>query len=99
MEIYWNEKLKGLQRDKISFQKFLTCMSMRVAQGHARYSAPDQRKLYLKRLKMEIAAYTKTGNAEHLFNAANFCWLESEKPQNPKFHFDPSVDSVTRGRV
>lgn len=99
MEIYWNEKLKGLQRDKTSFQKFLTRMSMRVAQGHARYGAPDQKKLYLKRIKLEVLAYTKTGNSEHLFNIANYCWLESEKPQNPKFHLDTSVGSATRGKV
>ena len=99
MEVYWNEKMAGLQRNKKSVQEFFNALSKRLAQGHARYGRPESRKAYLDRIGLELKAYRRTGNMEHLYNIANYCWLESETPQNPKFHYNQSVDSVTRGIV
>lgn len=44
-----------------------------------------------KRLRRE-----KSGNFEQLLNIAVYCFLESEAPQHPRFHFDNKVKSVTR---
>ena len=48
------------------------------------------------RLGEELKAYKKTGNMEALFNIANYAWLESLAPENPKFHYDPTAKSNTR---
>lgn len=37
-----------------------------------------------------------SGNFEQLLNIAVYCFLESETPQHPRFHFDNKVESVTR---
>lgn len=50
-------------------------------------------------MSLELKAYKKTGNEEHLLNIANYCHLESFAPENKKFHYDNTVDSVTRKRV
>lgn len=97
MEVFWSEKLKVPNRAE--FCNFLNMMSKRIAQGHARYGPPKADKMYIKRLKMELKEYTKTGNLEHLVNCSNYCWLESVAPSNPRFHHDSTVDSVTRGKV
>lgn len=78
------------------FQVFAQRMANRLLQGHVRYGLPDRKKLYLTRLKKELAAYEKTGNAEHLINVANYCILECEAPEHPKHHFDPLAMSATR---
>jgi hypothetical protein len=52
----------------------------------------------LARAKAEGRAYRKTGNREHLVNGALYQALEAMAPSNPKFHDDPHVGSVTRGR-
>lgn len=96
--IWWSDKLKFTPVYK-NVPKFLQSMANRLAQGFARYGGPDQHKLYFTRMQMEIKAYKKTGNMEHLYNIANYCLLESMTPENPKFHYDDKVDSVTRGKL
>lgn len=71
----------------------------RIDVGHLRYGVPERRKRYMTRLKLEVKAYIKTGNIEHLFNAANYCALESMTPEHKNFHENIYVDSVTRGKV
>lgn len=99
LAVYWNSRMRGLQGIRARVQEFFGWQTMRLAQGHARYGAPRKDQLYMKRLKAEVAAYERTGNQEHLINAANYCILETICPQNPKFHYNQSVDSVTRGVV
>jgi len=48
---------------------------------------------------MEVKAYKKTGNIEYLYNAANYCVLESLAPENNKFHYDEYASSATRGKI
>jgi hypothetical protein len=96
MEIWWPSKLN--LSNEAAFREFATKMVKRLAQGFARYGAPDRRKKYLTRLVLELRAYRKTGNAEHLYNIANYAHLESIAPEHPKFHHESGVDSVTRGR-
>lgn len=97
LEVFWTERMKGIpDRQKRHTTEFLSSMTKRLIQGHARYGVPSKEKGYLSRLKKEIAAYSKTGNREHLINAANYCLLEDLEPQNKKYHFDPEARSVTR---
>jgi hypothetical protein len=97
MEIFWSEKLK-LPNEK-KFQEFVQKQANRLMQGFCRYGGPDKRQKYLTRLKLEVKAYERTGNAEHLINIANYAHLEEFAPENKKFHFDNTVDSVTRGKI
>jgi hypothetical protein len=97
MEIYWPSKIKLPNED--SFREFVNKMSKRLAVGQCRYGVPDRRKKYRTRLSLELRAYNKTGNAEHLVNIANYATLESFAPEHPKFHWNVNVDSATRGRV
>lgn len=97
MEVFWSEKLR--LPFKIEFNTFLNQMSKRIAQGAARYGNPKPEKQYIKKLKLELSAYRKTGNHEHLINIANYAWLESVAPAHKRYHFDSGVDSATRGKV
>ena len=82
---------------------FLQLFVNRVCVGGIRYGRPSSNKKFLDRLCMEVDAYDlgnndydAGGNFEHLLNIAVYCWLESEAPQHPRFHFDNKVGSVTR---
>jgi hypothetical protein len=80
-----------------TFMVFLQRMANRRVVGGLRYGyRPKAEQKYLSRLKVEVAAYTKTGNSEHLFNIANYCFLESQAPENKRFHWDNTTESVTR---
>ena len=61
LSIFVSTKLHvpGLQH----FSTFLQAIASRRDQGHARYGVPNKDKLYLSRLKKELKAYNKTGNA------------------------------------
>jgi hypothetical protein len=74
-------------------------MLNRLVVGEARYGPWSKKRKAVTRLTKELAAYKKTGNAEHLFNIANYCVLEYIDPEHPKHHFDPTVDSVTRNET
>lgn len=74
-------------------------MVNRVIQGQCQYGPPSKEKMFYKRLRMELREYWKKGNLEQLLNVAVYAYLESIAPQNPRFHWDPFVDSVTRGKV
>jgi len=80
-------------------QGFMQRQVNRLQVGEQRYGKPDARKLYMTRLSNEVDAYVKTGNAEHLINAANYCLLEAVAPEHRKFHYDNTVESVTRRLV
>lgn len=97
IQVFWSEKLRLPFKE--DFAAFLNYMSKRIAGGAARYGPPDREKKYMTRLALELKAYRKTGNMEHLINVANYAWLESVAPENKRFHFDNMVDSVTRGRM
>lgn len=79
-----------------SFGLFLQRMANRIAVGFPRYGSPHRRKKYLSRIERELEAYKRSGNGEHLFNIANYAYLESEAPEHLDYHFNPEVDSVTR---
>lgn len=93
--IWFSDKLD--YRHRAQTKDFLQKIVNRLMQGHARYGHPKKSKQFLSRLKLELKAYEKTGNVENLYNVAVYSFLETQAPENPKFHFDPTVDSVTRG--
>ncbi len=75
---------------------FAQGMLDRMLVGEIRYGSANKRQKYMSRLHKEVKAYLSTGNAEQLFNIANYCILEWMAPEHPKHHFDPTVKSVTR---
>lgn len=99
MEVFWSEAFGIPGGEKRDFQQFLNAMSKRILQGRSRYGKPWARKKYHTRLKLEVQAYDRTGNIEHLYNIANYCFLESIEPEHPKSGLNAFVGSVTRGRV
>jgi hypothetical protein len=98
LQIDWTSRLVRLEPLSRQFAHFAQRMANRLVVGTIRYDLPDRRKRYLTRLELEVKAYKRTGNAEHLYNAANYCVLESVAPQHPRFHHDGSAPSVTRGK-
>lgn len=94
VRLWLSSKIKiGFEEE---FQSFVGGMMKRLVQGYARYGRSKKEQRYMTRLGLELKAYKKTGNAEHLLNIANYAILESVCPENRKFHFDAKVDSVTR---
>jgi hypothetical protein len=96
--IFISDKVGLDQRNVRTFIGFIQGMANRIGFGHCRYGHPDKSKRYFSKMKEEMRAYARTGNAEHLRNAALYAALEEIAPQHPKFHFDNTVDSVTRGK-
>lgn len=84
-------------KDVWDYLSYLNMQAARWFQGNCRYGHPRRSKRYLSRMKAEIAEYERTGNAEHLLNISNYAYLESFRPENQKYHFDPTVESATRG--
>lgn len=81
------------------FSKHVQFMANRLLQGSFRYGNPDISHNYMTRLTMELKAYKRSGNQEHLINISNYCVLETIAPENKKFHFDNKVESATRGKI
>lgn len=83
------------------FLEFVQHQANRLAFGYAQYEAktkgPVKQNKYLTRMDRELKAYKRSGNREHLLNLANYAWLETQAPEHKNFHWDNSVDSVTRG--
>lgn len=96
IQIWLSEKS---QVNWVNFIKFVQRMANRIAVGQLRYGKADASKKYLTRLKLELKEYSRTGNAEHLFNIANYCYLESIAPEHKKPHFDPYKGSATRDKI
>ena len=79
---------------------FLQAIVNRRSVGALRYGdKPTSTQKYFRRMQMELRKYQETGNFEQLLNIAVYCFLESEAPQNKKFHFDPSAASATREKL
>jgi len=97
LSIWWSAKLALAQRD--TFIAFTQRMANRIMQGEARYGAAAASQCYLRRLKLELRAYVRSGNAEHLFNVANYAYLECEWPEHKHAHLDRGAESATRGKV
>jgi hypothetical protein len=94
IELYW--KCKSRQPREQWIQEFMQKMLNRLMTGYLRYGEMDRSQNYMTRLLMELKAYKRTGNCEHLYNIANYAFLESQCPENKKFHFDATVQSATR---
>lgn len=95
IEIFWSD---SCPQPSEPVKGFLKRMANRLMVGAYRYGSPHSRKKYMSRLTEELKAYKRTGNEEHLLNIANYAWLESQAPENKKFHFDPNAPSATRSK-
>lgn len=76
--------------------QFLQGMLDRLVVGHFRYGPPNPEKEYAGRATKELKAYARTGNKEHLRNAANYCLLEFAAPSHPSPYDSKVVRSATR---
>ena len=86
-----------LDKSKISvFRMFTQSMLNRLTVGELRYGAANRKQKYMTRMLKEMSAYVKNGNAEHLFNIANYCVLEWIAPEHSRHRLDTTVESVTR---
>ncbi len=83
-------------QEAVEFQWFMQLMQNRRLVGGMRYGPINARKKYMTRLSKEFKSYKSTGNAEQLVNIAVYAFLEFYAPENKKYHFDNTVDSVTR---
>lgn len=99
IEIFWSDKIKRTSPDDKQFKFFVQEIAYRLMQGFCRYGAAKKEQRYMTRLQMELKNYKKTGNSESLYNIANYCLLEILAPENKKFHFNSTADSVTRDKI
>jgi len=90
------DSIKMPPAEAAAFGKFLQYIANRRAVGSLRYGRIRTEQGYMTRLGKELATYKKSGNAEQLLNIAVYAFLESYAPENPKAHFDPTVESVSR---
>lgn len=82
------------------FRGFLQAIVNRRCVGAMRYGDEARsKKRYMTRISKEMRAYRASGNFENLLNIAMYCFLESQAPENKKFHFDPYAVSATRGSM
>lgn len=79
--------------------KFLQQVADRFVQGGLRYGPPHRGRMYLSRLKKELAKYEEKGNAEFLLNVATYCCLEMIAPEHLLHHHNPFVESATRDKL
>ena len=95
LKLWWPQK--GIDK-ALGFGVFAQRMANRLIVGTYRYDGgrPTRRARYLRRLKAEVAEYDRTGNQEHLVNAANYAFLEMEAPEHPRAYFSEVDFSVTR---
>ncbi len=88
------------RQERDAFVRFLQELMNRRQVGYLRYEqkskGPHRRQRYMSRLATELRAYRKSGNAEQLLNIAMYAYLETRAPENAKFHFDNTIQSVTR---
>jgi hypothetical protein len=96
IELRMPEGIKLGERGTIEVKYFFQSQLDRRCVGGLRYGQPNRRQRYMTRMVKELKAYKTTGNHEHLINIANYAFLESYQPENKKYHFDATVDSVTR---
>lgn len=97
IKLWWPHNwLKGDPRLHLVFASYAQKMVNRLLLGGLQYGPAQRRKRYAERAQVELDAYKKTGNMEHLINMSNYGFLESCAPSHPNAHFDDTVDSVTR---
>jgi len=96
--ILYPDKLKGTSVPSM-FKYFAQHMVNHLCVGYYRYGPPDKAKKYMTRMEIEVKEYRRTGNAEHLYNIANYASLEYYAPENKNFHLDNTVGSATRGKI
>src|SRR4051812_39637831 len=96
---YWpHSTLARDCRQYLYFKSFVQWMVNRLGVGGLRYGPARKTQRYHERVEVELKAYRKTGNQEHLINIANYALLEMQAPGVKDAYMDASVGSVTRGK-
>jgi len=88
--------LKRDPRRHLKFAAYVQWMVNRLLVGGLRYGPASKTQCYYKRAMMELEAYEKTGNMEHLVNVSNYGFLECQTPSIKGAHFANDVKSATR---
>lgn len=70
-------------------QKYLKRLIMEISTYEGDYNG-------ILEMYQSLKTDSNAGNFEQLLNVAVYCFLESQAPQHPRFHFDNGVESVTR---
>jgi hypothetical protein len=96
MQLKWSKINIDLE---IKFANFAQKQVNRLINGHFRYGPPSVDKRFMSRMIKEIAKYKTDGNIEHLYNIANYAFLEKHYPEHNKQYEDNTVPSVTRGKI
>jgi len=73
LDIFLPDSIKFEKKVTIAFKDFLQKMANRRAVGACRYGDMSKAGKYFSRLEIEVKAYKKTGNAEHLYNIFKLC--------------------------
>lgn len=75
--------------------RFIELMRNRMILGTLRYGRyQDNKKKYdrVGSIKKRLELFESTGNSEYLVDIANFCMIEFEVSDHPKFHFKANDD-------
>lgn len=97
LQIFFTSRIKEAVKYHIpAFSDFIQSMANRIGFGSVRYDPPSSDQQYMHLIQKEFRAYKRTGNCEHLYNIANYCYLETVAPGNKKFHFKADVKSIRR---
>lgn len=99
VKLQWPDRVEPVQFNKLFLQRMLN----NVAIGRYRYGLNDRKsgtpRQWIKRARAELRAYTRSGNWEHLVNAANYLMCETISPEHRKHHFKHETKSASRDSV
>ncbi len=91
IELWTPTKMPFLTYHK-EFKSFVQMQINRLAVGYFRHEQDDKRvsvvnRKFVKRAKTALDAYARSGNTEKLIDAANYCYLEFQRPAHKAAHF------------
>jgi transcriptional regulator with AAA-type ATPase domain len=75
------------------FKNFVQMQINRLVVGYFRHEQEDKKisavdRKFVKRAKTALDSYVRTGNTENLINAANYCYLEFQRPSHKEAYFE-----------
>jgi hypothetical protein len=73
-------------------------MINRLLIGGLRYGPASKMQFYYKRAMLELKAYERTHNVEHLYNVSNYGFLELQAPSFDDTHHTKDARSATRDK-
>lgn len=99
MTLKYPPSVPDSEYDKSFLQGMLDRMGMSFFKyGRVREAYPSKVNA-LKSLRLRLEKYERTGNTEHLIDAANFAMIEFMYPAHPDAHYNPQDSGGSPGRV